>query len=103
MIIKHIIPIQSDETKNKTFELRHSYAYEISNFKHFQEFLSERENINISYSALYKILRQARIKSPKKHLKTKLHHRGKRKNGESMIFYTIVLLLVIILQIYYKC
>ena len=49
----------SDETKNKILELRHSYEYEISNFKHFQELLSERENINISYSALYKILRQA--------------------------------------------
>ena len=72
----------SDETKNKILELRHSYEYEISNFKHFQELLSERENINISYSALYKILRQAGIKSPKKHRKTKLHHRRKRKDSE---------------------
>lgn len=75
----------SDETKNKILELRHSYKYEISNFKHFQELLSERENINISYSALYKILRQAGIKSPKKHRKTKLHHRRKRKASEGMM------------------
>lgn len=75
----------SDETKNKILELRHSYEYEISNFKHFQELLSERENINISYSALYKILRQAGIKSPKKHRKTKLHHRRKRKDSEGMM------------------
>lgn len=75
----------SDETKSKILELRHSYEYEISNFKHFQELLSERENINISYSALYKILRQAGIKSPKKHRKTKLHHRRKRKDAEGMM------------------
>lgn len=75
----------SNETKNKILELRHSYEYEISNFKHFQELLSERENINISYSALYKILRQAGIKSPKKHRKTKLHHRRKRKDSEGMM------------------
>lgn len=75
----------SDETKNKILELRHSYEYEISNFKHFQELLSERENINISYSTLYKILRQAGIKSPKKHRKTKLHHRRKRKDSEGMM------------------
>ena len=42
----------SDETKNKILELRRSYEYEISNFKHFQELLKERESINISYSAL---------------------------------------------------
>ena len=75
----------SDEIKNRILELRQSYEYEISNFKHFQELLSERENINISYSALYKILRQAGIKSPKKHRKTKLHHRRKRKSAEGMM------------------
>ena len=75
----------SDETTNKILELRYSYEYEISNFKHFQELLSERENITISYSALYKILRQAGIKSPKKHRKTKLHHRRKRKVAEGMM------------------
>lgn len=75
----------SDETKSKILGLRQSYEYEISNFKHFQELLSERENINISYSALYKILRQAGIKSPKKHRKTKSHHRRKRKAAEGMM------------------
>lgn len=75
----------SDETKHKILELRQSYEYEISNFKHFQELLNERENIDISYSALYKILRQAGIKSPKKHRKAKLHHRRKRKSAEGMM------------------
>ena len=75
----------SDETKKKILELRSSYEYEISNFKHFQELLKERENIDISYSALYNILRNAGIKSPKKHRKSKLHHRRKRKESEGMM------------------
>ena len=75
----------SDETKMKILELRSSYEYELSNFKHFQELLEERENIIISYSALYKILHNAGIKSPKKHRKKKLHHRRKRKESEGMM------------------
>lgn len=74
-----------DETRNKILEFRSSYEYEISNFKHFQELLKERENIDISYSALYNILKNAGIKSPKKHRKTKLHHRRKRKESEGMM------------------
>ena len=79
---KNTIP---DETRKKILELRSSYEYEISNFKHFQELLKERENIDISYSALYNILRNAGIKSPKKHRKAKLHHRRKRKECEGMM------------------
>ena len=79
---KNTIP---DETRKRILELRCSYEYEISNFKHFQELLKERENIDISYSALYNILRNAGIKSPKKHRKTKLHHRRKRKECEGMM------------------
>lgn len=75
----------SDETKNKILELKSSYEYEVSNFKHFQELLKEKENIDISYSALYNILKNAGIKSPKKHRKTKLHHRRKRKESEGMM------------------
>lgn len=79
---KNTIPF---ETRQKILELRSSYEYEISNFKHFQELLKERENIDISYSALYNILRNAGIKSPKKHRKAKLHHRRKRKECEGMM------------------
>ena len=75
----------SDETRKRILELRSSYEYEISNFKHFQELLKERENIDISYSALYNILRNAGIKSPKRHRKTKLHHRRKRKECDGMM------------------
>lgn len=79
---KNTIPI---ETRKKILELRSSYQYELSNFKHFQEILKERENIDISYSALYNILHNAGIKSPKKHRKSKLHHRRKRKESEGMM------------------
>lgn len=79
---KNTIP---DETRKRILELRSSYEYEISNFKHFQELLKERENIDISYSALYNILHSVGIKSPKKHHKTKLHHRRKRKECEGMM------------------
>ena len=79
---KNTIP---DETRKKILELRSSYEYELSNFKHFQEILKERENIDISYSALYNILHNAGIKSPKKHRKSKLHHRRKRKESEGMM------------------
>ena len=75
----------SDETRKRILNLRSSYEYEISNFKHFQELLKERENIDISYSALYNILRNAGIKSPKRHRKTKLHHRRKRIECEGMM------------------
>ena len=75
----------SNETKKKILELRSSYQYELSNFKHFQEILKERENIDISYSALYNILHNAGIKSPKKHRKSKLHHRRNRKESEGMM------------------
>lgn len=75
----------SDETRKRILELRSSYEYEISNFKHFHELLKEYENIDISYSALYNILHSAGIKSPKKHRKAKLHHRRKRKECEGMM------------------
>lgn len=79
---KNTIP---NNTRKKILELRSSYEYELSNFKHFQELLKERENIDISYSALYNILHNAGIKSPKKHRKSKLHHRRKRKESEGMM------------------
>lgn len=75
----------SDETRKTILNLRSTYQYELSNFKHFQELLKERENIDISYSALYNILHKAGFKSPKKHRKSKLHHRRKRKESEGMM------------------
>jgi hypothetical protein len=79
---KNAIP---NEVKEKIIALRQTYDYEISNFKHFQELLKEKENIDISYSALYNILKNAGFKSPKKHRRKKLHNRRKRKDSEGML------------------
>lgn len=69
----------------RIIELKNSFKYQEANFLHFQELLSEYEGIKLSYSALYDILRQANIKSPKKHRKTKKHHRRKRKAAAGMM------------------
>jgi len=66
-------------------ELKKSYNYQDSNFLHFKELLEEYEHIKISYSALYDILDNANIKSPKKHRKPKKHHRRKRKMAAGMM------------------
>jgi transposase len=75
----------SDELSEKIISLRKTYEYELSNFTHFQELLEEHENIKLSYSALHNVLSKAKIKSPKKHKKTKLHPRRKRKESAGMM------------------
>lgn len=65
---------------DKIIELKKTYEYEKANFTHFQELLSQYENIDISYSCLYSNLHKNGIKSPRKHKKEKLHHRRKRKS-----------------------
>lgn len=54
------------ETSVKIVTLKQSELYQSANFLHFQELLERCESIKISYSALYSILTQANIKSPKK-------------------------------------
>jgi transposase len=75
----------SNELREKILSLRQTYEYEISNFSHFHELLEENESIKISYSALHDMLSDAKIKSPKKHKKSKLHHRRKRKESAGMM------------------
>lgn len=70
----------SPETIKKIIKLKKEYIYEKANFIHFKELLEEKENINISYSCLYSNLTKNGIKSPRKHHKSKLHHRRKRKS-----------------------
>lgn len=71
----------SDDVRKKILELRHTYEYEISNFKHFQELLKERENIEISYSALYNILRNARYQKSKETQKNQITPPQKEKRS----------------------
>ena len=68
-----------EKTVDKIVELKKSYIYEKANFTHFRELLEEHENINLSYSCIYSNLKKKGINSPRKHRKTKLHHRRKRK------------------------
>ncbi len=67
------------ETITKIVKLKKEYKYEKANFTHFQELIEKEENIKISYSCLYFNLLKNGINSPRKHHKTKLHHRRKRK------------------------
>ena len=46
----------TENFKNKIKDLKLSDDYCDANFTHFQELLEERENIEISYSSVYKIL-----------------------------------------------
>ena len=78
----------SDELKNKIVELKLSDDYIDTNFCHFRDLLAERENIQISYSPLYKILTNAGIKSKKSHKAKKIHRRRKRKSNEGLLVQT---------------
>ena len=69
---KHSIP---DDLKLRIIDLKLSNDYYDTNFSHFRELLEERENIIISYSALYNLLTNASIVSKKKHKMRKTHRR----------------------------
>lgn len=68
--------------KENIVALKASYDYCDTNFTHFRELLLERENINISYTSLYKVLSEYNIKSKKKHKDRKTHRQRKRKSHE---------------------
>ncbi len=70
------------EFKERIVFLKLSDDYCDANFTHFKELLCERENINISYTSLYKILTEYNIKSKKKHKDRKKHRQRKRKSHE---------------------
>lgn len=78
----HAIP---DGVKETIIALKISDKYKEANFKHFQELLERFENIKISYSPLYKILKGAGIQSPKKRRRFKPHRRRKRKAQKGLL------------------
>ncbi|MDR0434095.1 MAG: ISNCY family transposase [Gracilibacteraceae bacterium] len=63
-------------------------AYKGCNFKHFQELLSERHSIEISYSTLYKLLRGEGAASPKTRRRFKPHRRRKRRPQAGLLIQT---------------
>ena len=72
----------SDDIINKVVELKKSHNYEDANFRHFTELLNERENIKISYSTVYNILKKHGFVSKNKHRDRIIHRRRKRKEHE---------------------
>lgn len=72
----------TDDIINKIVELKKSYNYEDANIMHFTELLGERENISLSYSTVYNILKKKGIISKNKHKDRKTHRRRKRKEHE---------------------
>ena len=71
-----------DDVVNKVVNLKKSYEYELANFKHFTELLDERENIKLSYSTVYNILKKNGFVSKNSHKDRKTHRRRKRKEHE---------------------
>jgi len=78
-IPKNKIP---DDIVNKIVNLKNSYKYENSNFKHFTELLNENENIKLSYSTVYNILKTHGFTSKNNHRDRIIHRRRKRKEHE---------------------
>lgn len=74
----------TDELRERIVSLKES-KYPSANFAHFQELLEEHEEIRASYATVYRILTQTGMKSPKKHRKSKGHHRRKRKSQKGML------------------
>lgn len=66
----------------KVVKLKKSHNYEDANFKHFTELLEEKENIKLSYSTVYNIMKQNNIISKNKHKDRITHRRRKRKQHE---------------------
>ncbi len=71
-----------DDIVNKVVKLKSSYEYELANFKHFTELLGERENIKLSYSTVYNILKKNGFVSKNSHRDKRTHRRRKRKEHE---------------------
>ena len=78
----------SETFKDNIIKLKLSNNYIDTNFSHFKDLLEERENIKISYSALYNILKSNGINSKKSHRSKKIHRRRKRKECEGMLVQT---------------
>jgi transposase len=68
-----------EETADKIIELKQSEVYKNCNIKHFQELLSEHHGIEISYGAVYGLLKSRGIRSPCTHRRFTVHRRRKRR------------------------
>ena len=65
--------------------LLYNHKYQGFNFRHFNEYLQEEENIKVSYDFVYKTLTKAGILSPKARKKTKREFKKKQLPEEKKI------------------
>ena len=65
--------------------LLYNNKYQDFNFRHFNEYLEEEENIKVSYDFVYKTLTKAGILSPKARRKTKREFKKKQLLEEKKI------------------
>lgn len=76
----------SEATRQEIVALKSTKPLEKANFSHYREILSREPcNIRISYSALYNLLTEAGIKSPKTRRQAKKHRIRKRKAREGIM------------------
>ncbi|MEI6156829.1 MAG: ISNCY family transposase [Atribacterota bacterium] len=78
----HALP---QSVKDQIVSLKTTPVYQRANFTHFTELLSEREQIPLSRSTVYRILTQAGIKSPKTHRQKTIHRRRARKEARGRL------------------
>jgi transposase len=69
----------TDETKTRILEIHSDTMHSKCNHLHFQELLERNHEIKVSYSALYNLMKENGIHSPKKKRKAIKHRRRKRK------------------------
>jgi transposase len=74
-----------EEDRQKIIELKQSSLFEKANFLFFQELLARAYGIEISYSALHRILTSAGIRSVKTRRPSQKHRRRKRKAREGLM------------------
>ncbi len=68
-----------EEMKEQIIGLKELDCYKDTNFTHFRELLAEREEIFISYTSLYNILKSVGIISKRKHRTKKTHRLRARR------------------------
>ena len=79
-----------DKSISDDIILLYSNKYQGWNFNHFKEFLKKDENIDVSYSFIYKTLTNAGILSPKARKKTKREFKKKKLLEEKKIDENII-------------
>lgn len=67
-----------EDYSNRILAIRQDPCFTNSNFSHFREILDEQYGISISYTSLYRLLKNNGLSSPKKRRRYKPHRRRKR-------------------------